>query len=471
MKWLMLLPLALGTAPLSCEEPKPERERFEVWRSRQEIRTKPVSYSRIVAWVDKGTILEVLQEAPAREGRKPWARVRRASGPSEDGPSEDRDVDGWTIIDAPPRRAGSLAGPLGGGASPASLSMAAKAFEDLSAQIAALRPDVEAAFQEIVGASIEPAALADFARSAGLRPPDADGAAADRPLSGAEATRDRLELRRPEAPRRGSSSLDEMLKRRQAKRDEIAGTRRSVEDYTEEDERAIGDATARSLLARLKALPADDPVSVYVRKVGVLLSRTTARPWIPWKFVVVDSKVPNAISAPYGHVLITTGALDMVRTEAELAFILAHEIVHVEAKHGLAHLVRAYFDVAKRAARERLDSMSRLLPPDVKARRDELERRMDELSDLVLKGYGLPDELEADRGALELLARAGYDPRAGISVLERLAQAHAGRKDDAPRIFRSHPSPQERIDAVRRAVARLPRGGVTATRRFEAAVR
>jgi predicted Zn-dependent protease len=187
--------------------------------------------------------------------------------------------------------------------------------------------------------------------------------------------------------------------------------------------------------------------------------------------VVVDTRVPNAVSAPYGYVLITTGALDMVQSEAELAFILAHEIVHVEGKHGLAHLVRAYFDVAKRAARERLDSMSRPLPAKAQARRDELERRMDELSDLALKGYGFSDELEADRGALELLSRAGYDPSAGISVLERLAEAHAGRSDDAPQIFRSHPSPGERIDAARRVVARLPKGGVRAEARFEAAVR
>jgi predicted Zn-dependent protease len=244
----------------------------------------------------------------------------------------------------------------------------------------------------------------------------------------------------------------------------------SVEDFTEDEERIVGEATARSILSRYKTLPPDSAVSIYVRKVGAVLVESSSRPGIPYRFVVLDTDDANAFAAPYGFVFITTGALRFLKNEAELALILSHEIAHVEKKHGLEAILRAQLDLQKRAARDRLDKLATPLPEEEKKARDELQSEMDRLSDLVLKGQDLPREKEADRSGLELVSRAGYDPSVAMTFYARCPQAKT-QVDDKPLIFRSHPMVGERIEAARDLVARLPRGGAVLAERFLQATR
>lgn len=65
------------------------------------------------------------------------------------------------------------------------------------------------------------------------------------------------------------------------------------------------------------------------------ISLQSARPHLPWTFVVLDDKGYNAFAAPGGYVFVTKGLIDSCADEAELAGILAHEITHVTAKHHL----------------------------------------------------------------------------------------------------------------------------------------
>jgi hypothetical protein len=269
-------------------------------------------------------------------------------------------------------------------------------------------------------------------------------------------------------PDPGAADLEAL---RAAKRGEAVDGKQTPADFLEDEERLVGEAAARTILARYPVLPPDAELSRYVQRVGALLAAHSSRPGVPYRFAVIDGADINAFATPYGNVFITTGALRFLENEAELALLLAHEIAHVEKKHGLAAIIKAWPQVAKLEARGRLDALSRQfgrpLPAEEQAALEELEKRMDELSALVLKGAALPHEVEADEIGLRLISRAGYNPRVAVEVFKRFAAAR-GPETAAPEIFRSHPHLGERAAKARSQAAGLSGSAVLAERFREA---
>lgn len=112
---------------------------------------------------------------------------------------------------------------------------------------------------------------------------------------------------------------------------------------SENQEIAIGSALATTIL-KGKMLDADPNVQRYVNELGRWLSLQSAQPKLPWVFAVLDDSSINAWSTPGGYVFITRGLLDLCADEAELAGLLAREIVFVAEHHPsqkLAELVQA----------------------------------------------------------------------------------------------------------------------------------
>ncbi|WP_395679725.1 M48 family metalloprotease [Inquilinus sp.] len=144
---------------------------------------------------------------------------------------------------------------------------------------------------------------------------------------------------------------------------------------------------------------------------------------------LLDSERVNAAAGADGRILVTRGLLALARSEAELAFVLAHEVGHVVAGH----------------ARQRADR------PAGTAGEAAFDRAQ---------------ELAADRIGLSGLARAGYDPAAALSFLARLDGWHrldaalVGRPELALAAANGadHPEMAERIAAARAQAAALPRG-------------
>jgi predicted Zn-dependent protease len=79
----------------------------------------------------------------------------------------------------------------------------------------------------------------------------------------------------------------------------------------------------------------------YVNQLGRWISLQSTRPNLPWTFAVLDDPGFNAFAAPGGYIYVTKGLIDRVADEAEVAGILAHEIVHVTSKHHLIALNKA----------------------------------------------------------------------------------------------------------------------------------
>lgn len=103
----------------------------------------------------------------------------------------------------------------------------------------------------------------------------------------------------------------------------------SIDKIDEPKEIEIGRNLAAVLLGAKPALK-DARTQRYVNELGRWLALHSSRPQLPWLFVMLDDPGVNAFAAPGGFVFVTKGLLDRTFSEAELAGVLAHEIVHVE---------------------------------------------------------------------------------------------------------------------------------------------
>ena len=120
----------------------------------------------------------------------------------------------------------------------------------------------------------------------------------------------------------------------------LKNVKQAVKPADQQEEEQIGYATAATLLGAAK--PINDPaVQEYVNKVGLWVALQSDRPNLPWHFAVVDSNDIDAFAVPGGYVFITRGLLLHMRSEAELAGALGHEISHVVLKQQLKALQQA----------------------------------------------------------------------------------------------------------------------------------
>ncbi len=158
----------------------------------------------------------------------------------------------------------------------------------------------------------------------------------------------------------------------------------------------------------------DDPtLQAYVTSVGQTLVPHVQRKAISYRFAILDSPMINAFAIPGGGVYVTIGMLNFLESEAELAVILGHEISHVDLRHCIERL--QYELAARKIVGRDLAMIARIQ------------------YQLVNLGFNEQQELEADAGGVILAAKAGYDPRAAITVFERLAKVKRVRQVKKPR--------------------------------------
>lgn len=206
----------------------------------------------------------------------------------------------------------------------------------------------------------------------------------------------------------------------------------------EKEEIEIGRDMAARLLGAAP-LAANEGVQRYVNHVGRWLASQTERPELPWRFGVLEAPQLNAFATPGGHVFITRGLLARMRSEAELAGVLAHEIAHVLKKHHLKAIQKsAQMELAGAA-------VSTLARQDRNAANR--EKLLAAGTELFSRGLDKSDELEADRLGVVIAARGGYDAYGLPSVLQTL-QAMNPEDSGLALMFKTHPTPAERLAAL-----------------------
>src|ERR1700752_2710063 len=106
---------------------------------------------------------------------------------------------------------------------------------------------------------------------------------------------------------------------------------------TDAEEQKIGQQVSDKVVESFGVYQ-DENVTKYVTLVGAVLALQSTRPGLNWQFVVLDTEGVNAFAAPGGFIHITKGLLGLMKTEAELAGVLAHEIIHVTEKHTVKQI-------------------------------------------------------------------------------------------------------------------------------------
>lgn len=156
-----------------------------------------------------------------------------------------------------------------------------------------------------------------------------------------------------------------------------------------------------------------------------------------WEANVISSDQVNAFVMPGGKIMVYTGLVNKLRlTDDELAVVLGHEIAHALREHSREHVSQAL------AAQTAIGLGSALLG---------LGQGAAQLGNagyqaLIATRFGRNDEEEADRIGLELTARAGYDPQAGITFWQKMLAAKSG--SSAPSFLSSHPTDANRLQTV-----------------------
>ena len=243
----------------------------------------------------------------------------------------------------------------------------------------------------------------------------------------------------------------------------------ATKDYTQEEEVQLGQGLTAGLLGAAP-LHKDERLQRYVNRVGRWVALHSERPDLPWSFGVIDVDTINAFAMPGGMVVISNGLLKKLQSESELAGVLAHEIAHVVQKHQLKAIQSgAGFDAAQALATEA--ATQRIGGGGGSAAGKMLGTAAAGVGiDFLKNGFlvkpldrGL--EYEADRMAVVLAARAGYDPYGLVGVLQMLAQVKGG---DEAGILSTHPAPADRIAELEKVSPTLEKyGGQLVDARFK----
>jgi len=199
-----------------------------------------------------------------------------------------------------------------------------------------------------------------------------------------------------------------------------------------------------------------DPALVdYVQQVGQRLAAVADRD-LPYEFAVINESVPNAWALPGGKISINRGLLTEMQSEAELAAVLGHEIVHSAASHGAQSQSRGMLlqgavlagGIATGAATDDQGyTQVALLGGMVGAQ-------------LISQRYSREAERESDLYGMRYMKRAGYNPRGAVELQETFVRISEGREPDAfSALFASHPPSRERLENNRQLLAELGDAG------------
>jgi predicted Zn-dependent protease len=216
--------------------------------------------------------------------------------------------------------------------------------------------------------------------------------------------------------------------------------------FTDAEERQLGEYVSGRLIDRFGVYQ-DQAVGKYVALLGTVLAQASSRPNLKWEFIVLDTDGVNAYAAPGGLVHITKGALGLMKTEAELAGVLGHEIAHVTEKHTVKSIENARrTGIITEAAATRAPGGG-LTQEFITAAGNRI------YEDLFQNKFDRGDEMESDKVGIALANKVGYDPRGMIGFLNKVAERNKDTKEPNG-IFASHPQIKDRIAAMEKQIGR-----------------
>jgi len=195
----------------------------------------------------------------------------------------------------------------------------------------------------------------------------------------------------------------------------------------------------------------DPELTAYVQSVGHKLAKVSDRQ-LPYEFVVINDSVPNAWAMPGGKIAFNRGLLYELNSEAELAAVMGHEIVHAAARHGAKGMERGIM------------LQGAMIAVGIGAQNSDYANLIvggaQIGAQLISSRYGRSAESESDLYGMQYMKAAGYDPAAAVTLQETFVRLSASRKSGfIDGLFASHPPSQKRVADNQETLKTLGSGG------------
>jgi predicted Zn-dependent protease len=170
--------------------------------------------------------------------------------------------------------------------------------------------------------------------------------------------------------------------------------------------------------------------------------RADAAGW-NWQFNVQKTKELNAYCMPGGRIMVYSGLIDQLDlSDAEIATVLGHEIAHALREHTRERVSRAYAQQLVLSGAAAITGAS-----------DDVANMANTVAEVTFQlPFSRDQESEADDIGLELMARAGYDPRAALTLWNKMSAAETS---GTPKFLSTHPAPKERIKDIEKKLPKV----------------
>lgn len=193
-------------------------------------------------------------------------------------------------------------------------------------------------------------------------------------------------------------------------------------------------------------------------KLAMIASRLTPylKRDLEYSVRILDMKEPNAFSLPGGITYFTTGMLDFLKSEDEIAAVMCHEFIHADRAHGIVQARRSnvlsLLTIAGLIAASQADGKSSAGIAAISGG----------LQTALMNSYSIDLEKEADAMGIDVLRKSGYNPSAMLTMMERMKLEKLKRAQYQPGIYQTHPDEEERVEA---ALKYLRSNGIAIERR------
>jgi predicted Zn-dependent protease len=216
---------------------------------------------------------------------------------------------------------------------------------------------------------------------------------------------------------------------------------------TQQYAQMMGQAHEKKALA-----PKDHPQLKRIRAIAIKLIPFAAS-WNPrakdwqWEVNLIGSPQVNAYCMPGGKIAFYTGILDKLQlSDDEVAMVMGHEVAHALREHARERMGKSAVTNGVARVGGVLASVFLGIDPHLT---DGLARGG---ANLLTLEFGREDESEADLVGMELAARAGFDPRSGVTLWQKMGVANKGAP---PQWLSTHPSGATRIADIQKNLPKV----------------
>ena len=199
--------------------------------------------------------------------------------------------------------------------------------------------------------------------------------------------------------------------------------------FPPDQDTTIGQKYAPEIEKQMSGRIQNQTLQDYINSVGQKIVRISHNPNWQYQFVAVNDKSVNAVALPGGFIFITKGMLKNLKTEGQLASVLAHEIVHVVARHSSVAMSREI-------------GIDILISAVISEQTGQNVKMVTGLARQIIGlRYSREDERQADLIGLDYITLAKYDPYAMVEIARMLQDQQQSRPVE---FLSTHPAPKNR---------------------------